>query len=93
MSKILHRLGHRTRWQIFARVLPVMFLAVLSLGAISWLVFTHHATRTAEKIEKSEVVNLLDNFSRRASLEAMAVEVRQNDFLARGGRSDGIHLV
>ena len=93
MSQIIHRLSSRTRWQIFARVLPVMFLAVLSIGAISWMVFTHHATRTAQDIEKREIISLLENLRRRASLEAMAVEVRQNDFLARGGRSDGTHLV
>ena len=92
MSHILHRLSYRTQWQIFARVLPVMFLAVLSIGAISWVVFTHHATGTAKKIQKQEVISLLDNLRRRASLEAMAVEVRQNDFLARGGRADGTHL-
>ena len=93
MSHILHRLSKRTRWQIYARVLPVMFLAVLSIGAISWVVFTHHATGTVKKIQKQEVASLLDNLRRRASLEAMAVEVRQNDFLARGGRADGAHLV
>jgi signal transduction histidine kinase len=93
MSHILHRLSKRTRWQIYARVLPVMFLAVISIGVISWVVFTHHATGTAEKIQKQEVGSLLDNLRRRASLEAMAVEVRQNDFLARGGRADGAHLV
>ncbi len=93
MSHILNRLSYRTRWQIFARVLPVMFLAVLSIGAISWVVFTHHATGTAKKIQNREVVSLLDNLRRRASLEAMAVEVRQNDFLSRGGRADGAHLV
>ena len=93
MSTILTRLSYRTRWQIFARVLPVMFLAVLSIGAISWVVFTHHATATAKKIQNREVVSLLDNLRRRASLEAMAVEVRQNDFLSRGGRADGAHLV
>jgi len=93
MSQILNRLTSRTRWQIFARVLPVMFLAVLSIGAISWMVFTHHATRTAQGVEQQELLSLLDNLRRRASLEAMAVEVRQNDFLARGGRSDGTHLV
>jgi len=93
MSNILNRLSYRTRWQIFARVLPVMFLAVLSIGAISWVVFTHHATGTAKKIQNREVVLLLDNLRRRASLEAMAVEVRQNDFLSRGGRADGAHLV
>jgi signal transduction histidine kinase len=70
-----------------------MFLAVLSIGVISWVVFTNHATGTAKKIEKQGVVSLLDNLRRRASLEAMAVEVRQNDFLARGGRADGTHLV
>ncbi|MCK9995908.1 MAG: hypothetical protein KAH56_06485 [Candidatus Krumholzibacteria bacterium] len=93
MSHILNRLSYRTRWQIFARVLPVMFLAVLSIGGISWVVFTHHATGTAKKIQNREVVSLLDNLRRRASLEAMAVEVRQNDFLSRGGRADGAHLV
>jgi len=93
MSQILHRLSNRTRWQIFARVLPVMFLSVLSLGAISWWVFAHHATRMAEGIEAQEITTLLDNLRRRASLEAMAVEVRQNDFLSRGGRPDGTHLV
>jgi len=61
MSTILTRLSYRTRWQIFARVLPVMFLAVLSIGAISWVVFTHHATATAKKIQNREVVSLLDN--------------------------------
>ena len=93
MSQILNRLSYRTRWQIYARVLPVMFLAVLSIGAISWMVFTHHATRTAQNLEKQEILSLLENLRRRASLEAMAVEVRQNDFLARGGRADGTHLV
>lgn len=92
MRHILHRLSYRTRWQIFARVLPVMFLAVLSIGAISWVVFVHHATGTAKKTQNEEVISRLDNLSRRASLEAMAVEVRQNDFLARGGRPDGTHL-
>jgi signal transduction histidine kinase len=93
MSHILHRLSYRTRWQIFARVLPVMFLAVLSIGAVSWVVFAHHATGTAKKTQTQEVISCLDNLRRRASLEAMAVEVRQNDFLARGGRPDGTHLV
>jgi len=93
MSQVLHRLSYRTRWQIFARVLPVMFLAVLSIGAISWSVFTHHATGTAKKIQTQEITSLLDNLRRRASLEAMAVEVRQNDFISRGGRADGTHLV
>jgi len=93
MSHILHRLSYRTRWQIFARVLPVMFLAVLSIGAVSWVVFTHHATGIAKKNQTQDVISRLDNLRRRASLEAMAVEVRQNDFLARGGRADGTHLV
>jgi signal transduction histidine kinase len=93
MSQIIHRLSSRTRLQIFARVLPVMFLAVLSIGAISWLVFAHHATGTAKKIEHQEMTSLLENLKRRATLETMAIEVRQNDFLARGGRAEGAHLV
>ncbi len=93
MSHNLHRLSHHTRWQIIARVLPVMFLAVLSIGAISWVIFTHHATVTAKMIEENEIGSLLDNLRRRSALEAMAVEIRQNDFLARGGRADGTHLV
>jgi signal transduction histidine kinase len=93
MSQIIHRLSNRTRLQIFARVLPVMFLAVISIGAISWLVFAHHATGTAKNIENQEMSSLLENLRRRASLETMAIEVRQNDFLARGGRAEGTHLV
>ena len=93
MSHILHRLSNRARWQIFARVIPVMLLAVISIGIISWVVFTDRATSTATNIQKQELVSLLDNLRRRVSLEAMAVEVRQNDFLAHGGRPDGTHLV
>ena len=70
-----------------------MFLAFLSIGVISWVVFSHHAIGTAKMIEENEIVSLLDNLRRRAALEAMAVEIRQADFLARGGRADGTHLV
>jgi signal transduction histidine kinase len=70
-----------------------MFLAVLSIGAVSWVVFAQHATGIAKKNQTQDVISRLDNLRRRASLEAMAVEVRQNDFLARGGRADGTHLV
>ncbi len=92
MSHILHRLSNRARWQIFARVIPVMLLAVLSIGTISWVVFSNQATRTASKIQKQEVASFLESLRRRASLEALAVEVRQNDFLAHGGQADGFHL-
>jgi len=92
MSHILHRLSNRARWQIFARVIPVMLLAVLSIGTISWVVFTNQATSTATKIQKQEVASLLENLRRRASLEALAVEVRQNGYLTHGGRADGSHL-
>jgi signal transduction histidine kinase len=92
MSHILHRLSNRARWQIFARVIPVMLLAVVSIGTISWVVFTSQATTTATGTQEQKAVSLMENLGRRASLEAMAVEVRQNDFLAHGGRLDGIHL-
>ncbi len=74
MRHILSSLSNQTRWQIFARVLPVLILALLSIGAFSWIVFSRQVTSTVGGLQHDELAALLDNMSHRAALEALSFE-------------------
>jgi len=77
LRHLFERLRQQTRWQINARVLPVVFLAVMLVGAFGWLVFTRYTTGNLVDQDSQEVTFLMDNLRQKALVETMGLEARK----------------
>ena len=82
LRHIIERLRTQTRWQVYARVLPVVFLAVVLVGAFGWMIFTRYAIDKLETHHAAEVTYLLDSLRREALVETMSLEARKADAAA-----------
>ena len=60
MQGLWNRLNHKLRHQVYLRVLPVVALSVLLVGAVGWVVFTHNATSHRADARSHEIDDLLD---------------------------------
>lgn len=77
LRHLIERLRQQTRWQIYVRVLPVVFLAVMLVGAFGWLVFTRYTTGKLVEQDSHEVTFLMDNLRQKALVEIMGLEARR----------------
>jgi signal transduction histidine kinase len=70
----LKHLNFYTHTQVFLRVMPVVFVTVLAVGAFSWIVFATNITENAANHQSQELTAFIGNLRHRASLEAMTLE-------------------
>ena len=77
MRQFIKRLQRQTRWQIYVRVLPVVFLAVMLVGAFGWVVFTRYAINKLVEHDAVEVTFLIENLRQKALVEAMGLQARK----------------
>lgn len=68
------RLSYYTHTQVFLRVIPVVFVTVLAVGAFSWVVFFSNLVERASAHHRQELTAFAGNLRHRASLEAMTIE-------------------
>ncbi len=81
LYRFIKRLQQQTRWQIYTRVLPVVFLAVMLVGAFGWFVFTRYAMDKLIEHDRQEAAFLMDNLRQTALVKTMELEARKADIL------------
>lgn len=79
MRSIISKFKRQTRWQVYARVLPVVFLAVMLVGAFGWHLFNRYGLDSMVRYESKEVAFLLENLHQRALTETMGLEARKGE--------------
>lgn len=81
LSRFIKRLHQQTRWHVYVRVLPVVFVAVMLVGAFGWLVFTRYATDKLGDYERQEVAFLVENLRQKTLVETMGLDARKSDLM------------
>ncbi len=89
MRRFCKRIRHQTRWQVYARVLPVVFLGVLLVGAFGWLVFTRYATDSLVEHDREEVAFLMDNLLQKTLVETLGLAARKADVVFEAAEEPG----
>jgi len=79
LGRFSDKLRHETRWQVYVRVLPVVFLAVLVVGAFGWIVFNRYATDRLTEHDGEEAAFLVDNLHQKILVETMGLVARMAD--------------
>ncbi len=90
MLQIIKRLQQQTRWQIYVRVLPVVFLAVLVVGAFGWVVFTRYAVANLIEHDTEEVAFLMDNLRQKVLVETLGLQARKNEGYTESDSTSGV---
>lgn len=74
MHRYWKRLGYYTHTQVFLRVIPVVFVTVVAVGAFSCVVFVSNLVDRVAAHHRQELAAFSGNLRHRASLEAMTIE-------------------
>ncbi len=77
------RLNYRMRYQVYLRVLPVLFLAVLALGIFSWAVFTRWTLNSALEYQNKDLSTFIVQLQNRAAVAAMSAEAHRSALILR----------
>jgi len=86
LHDIIQRLRKQTRWQVYVRVLPVVFFAVISVGTFGTIAFTGYQSKHLVANERNESTFLLETLRQKAIIETLSLEARKGD-LVLGARS------
>lgn len=79
LRQTIKRLQQQTRWQVYALVLPVVFLAVIVVGGFGWYVFTRHATENLAQHAYEEAAFFVGHLRGKVLVETMGLEARKRD--------------
>ena len=88
MNNIWKRHKLLIRHQVYIRVLPVVFGAVLAVGLFSWILFDRQATKAAIGYQQQEVSSLGEAMRHRLTLEALTVALDTAAKAAPTGTAD-----
>jgi len=69
------------RYQVYLRVLPVLFLAVFALGAFSWTVFTRWTLNSALEYQQKDLSTFVVQLQNRAAVAAMSAETHRSSLV------------
>ncbi len=75
------RFNFRIKHQLYLRILPVVAVSVLAVGAFSGRLLTSRAERTYQQQESLENTNALRRVVERISVQALLAEVQRDDRL------------
>ena len=81
MTSFWNRFNFRIKHQLYLRILPVVAVSVLSVGAFSGRLLTSRAERTYLQQESLENTNALRRVTERISVQALLAEVQRDDRL------------
>jgi signal transduction histidine kinase len=81
LRKIIQRLRKQTRWQVYVRVLPVVFFAVILVGTFGTIAFTGYEAAQLVSNERNESTYLLETLRQKAIIETLSLEARRSDFV------------
>ncbi len=81
MTSFWNRFNFRIKHQLYLRILPVVALSVLAVGAFSGRLLTSRAERTYQQQESLENTNALRRVVERISVQALLAEVQRDDRL------------
>ena len=84
MKKLWNRLNYRIRNRLYWHSLPVFLLAIGVIGAFSWIMFTHHVTKTMLNYQRQELAANIQGLCARAASEAMSLETQKGGLLEVG---------
>lgn len=77
----MQKLRKQTRWQVYARVLPVVFFAVILVGTFGAISFTSYESKLLVANERKESMFLLESLRQKALIETMSLEARKGDLV------------
>ncbi len=81
MTSFWNRFNFRIKHQLYLRILPVVAVSVLAVGAFSGRLLTSRAERTYQQQESLENINALRRVVERISVQALLAEVQRDDRL------------
>ncbi|MHB8078547.1 MAG: sensor histidine kinase [Candidatus Krumholzibacteriia bacterium] len=81
MTSFWNRFNFRIKHQLYLRILPVVAVSVLAVGAFSGRLLTSRAERTYLQQESLENTNALRRVVERISVQALLAEVQRDDRL------------
>ncbi len=70
-------------------ILPVVFLAVILVGAFGWVVFTRYAVSNLVENDSKEVAFLMENLRQKALVETMGLHARKGEIRAENAAATG----
>jgi len=76
MNRFWNRLTYETRYQLYCRVLPVILLAVVLTGGLSWLVLNRQATAVVSARQPLEIEGIA-TMLRQSALQEVLVRAAQ----------------
>ena len=81
LRNIIQRLRKQTRWQVYVRVLPVVFFAVILVGTFGTIAFTGYESAQLVANERNESTYLLETLRQKAIIETLSFEARRSDLM------------
>lgn len=89
MRQLWTSLNYKIRHQVYLRVLPVLALSILLVGAVGWVVFTRAVIGNRALVGGQNLQDQVDDITLKMVKETLSQETRLASFHAGGQVSDG----